>query len=213
MKNFSSILNVILLIAVGALYYFQFSSGKEKKPTNQTVEEPKKEFVIDTAKLNAGARIAYVNTDTIISKYQFYMDQASRIKAKKANAEYQLTEKMKELESNYKDLLTKVNLKLVTIDEAEQEFALKQEEVEKYRTAASEELYNEEQDLVLRLYDSISVHVKKYNDNSTINFTYILAYQEKGALLHADESFNMTDVILESMNTTYANRKKNQPKK
>lgn len=60
MKNYSIVLNVILLIAVAVLYVLHFTGNREN-----TSVKPR----VDGNETVNGTKIVYVNTDTLLSNY------------------------------------------------------------------------------------------------------------------------------------------------
>src|SRR5262245_38663912 len=74
MKNLSLILNAVLLVAVGVLYYLHFQSPKAAEPIAEPVT------VTTAAGPLRPASIVYVNSDSLLDNYAF-------LKAKKQDLE------------------------------------------------------------------------------------------------------------------------------
>jgi outer membrane protein len=68
MKNLSLILNAVLLVAVGVLFYLHFSSAK---PSATTASTP-----------IGDVTIAYINSDSIVTHYTFMDDSKATLEAK-----------------------------------------------------------------------------------------------------------------------------------
>ena len=58
MKNLSLILNAILLVAVGVLYYLHFSTGKSSGASESTTAP-------------GDLKVAYINADTVLKYYEY----------------------------------------------------------------------------------------------------------------------------------------------
>jgi len=69
-KNLSVILNVVLIIAVAILYFLHFSNDQ---PAQGTHEEQ------ITALSGGLPQIAYVNSDSLLSKYDYFKDKAEEL--------------------------------------------------------------------------------------------------------------------------------------
>lgn len=146
-------------------------------------------------------KIAFVNTDTILSNYTYYKEQTSALEKDQVQAEKNYTAKLKKLEEDYKNYMYKINLGLMKQADAEREFAKKQEELEAYRARVSNTLIEKQEEIASRLYDSILVTVERYN--KTAGYTYIITHAKGSNLLYADHSLDLTDVILEELNRSY----------
>src|SRR6187431_3241130 len=77
MKNLSLILNGILLVAVGALYYFQFSSSQSDTTSSEGIA--------------AGElKMAFINSDSVLKHYDYFEVISTRLQTKKAKLEQDL---------------------------------------------------------------------------------------------------------------------------
>ncbi len=200
MKSTNTIINVVLLAAVVILYILHFTqpksavSEKEAKPEIETPVH----IISDSSGNTSTFRIAHVNTDTILANYKYFLKKKKDLELRTNNADYQYQNKIKELEEYYKDLEYKVKMSLATEEEAQIELYKKQQEIEQYRQNLTKQLLNEEQDLTLRLYDSIVAHINKYNKGA--NYNYILGYSAGGGILYTDKTYDLTDIILKGLN-------------
>ncbi len=79
MKNLSLILNVVLLIAVGILYFMHFNENPDKEQETPEVAE------------TTDFTIAYINTDSVFQNYDYFKKVQEDLKKKTAQleAEYQ----------------------------------------------------------------------------------------------------------------------------
>src|SRR5206468_2814543 len=81
MKNISVVLNIVLLIAVGFLYYLHFKQKTEAEPESKPV-------TVHLA--GSSGAIAYVNTDTLLDQYDFYKDQKTKLESEQDAVKSQL---------------------------------------------------------------------------------------------------------------------------
>ena len=74
----------------------QAPAGGETKPAAETTES-------DAAAAASSGTIAYFNVDSLISKYDMYLDLRAEYEAKAKKADAELTSKGRSLESDLKD--------------------------------------------------------------------------------------------------------------
>ena len=96
MKNISLILNVILVFAVGILYYLHFSSGNSS--SSNTVAMP--ESVEGNAAIQ-NIKIAYVNQDSLLRSYSFFEDVQALLAEKQQSLEGNLGTKQSAFQRNF----------------------------------------------------------------------------------------------------------------
>ncbi len=205
MKNLNLILNVVVLVAVIILYILHFTD--KEKPQTITSEPASVDTLASAPRDIKPARVAFVNTDTILAEYKYFQDLQKKLQLRQNNAEYQLSQKMKALEEDYKNLLSKIKLGLISQSEAERQFAEKQQKVEEYRNNIREELIREEQLMTESLYDTIVAYIKRYNSSDYAQYNYILGFSRGGGILHADEQFDLTQEVLDGLNREYEKKK------
>ena len=95
MKQFSTILNIILLLAVGYLYFLHFSGNKKNSFTGNTVTKHVDSCLGEPI-------IAYVDLDSLNSKVDF-------IKQRKKELEVEQNSIASEYESAYREMENEKN--------------------------------------------------------------------------------------------------------
>jgi outer membrane protein len=202
MDNFKKILiisNILLILAVLSILFFHILPQRPQN-ADQSLPLPSVLFG-DTTKGGKGLSIAYINTDSVVEHYKYYKELKTKLESEQKIAENQLQVKMKDLEKEYKTLSTKVNLGLIKEEEAQNSFAIKQQEVETYRTAMSQKLVDKNTQMTEQLYDSIVNYVHRFNKNG--KFTYILGYAKGGGIIYAPPSMDISNYILNGLNKEY----------
>lgn len=195
MKSGNSILQAITLAAIIVLYILYFTGTDLKRPSAQTTSAGPKQT--DTQAVS----VAYINFDSILKSYTYYQELKSSLESQQQIAEKQLESKVRALENEYKSLSTKVTLGLMKEEEAQRILAIKQQDVEKYRTDVSENLYNEEKKLTLQLYDTIVNYLKRHNKKT--GYSYILSYTKGGGIIIAPDQHDLTIDVLAGLNEEY----------
>ena len=199
MKTISLILNGILIIAVGVLYYLHFFAGPEK-PSAQKAE---------STMAIADVPIVYVNIDTLLNNYDYYLDLRMEMEEKQAELEAQLNSRSKRYEQNAQDFQNKINKGLVTRREAaelEQTLMQEQQGLLQLRDELSMQLAEEEQVRNRRLIDNIMKYLKDYNKD--YNYKFIFSNSFGDNMLFASDSLNITWSVLEGINKRYREQQK-----
>jgi outer membrane protein len=209
MKNILIISNAVLLVAVIILFIFLYKTRSQVSalisPNDSTI------VLTDSGKHGKGTTIAYINTDTVVENFSFYKEMKSSLENEQKIAENQLQAKLKDLEKEYKTLSTKVKLGLIKEEDAQQTFAIKQQEIELFRSNVSEKLLEKDKLMTEQLYDTIVNYVHRYNKNN--KYTYILGYTKGGGIIYAPSSMDITQAILAGLNQEYEKKPKKSPKK
>ncbi len=198
MKNLSLILNAVLLVAVGVLFFLHFTSGPRAKKSKGS----------DSLHIATGVPIVFINIDTLLNNYDYYADLQNEIMDKQSELEAQLNSRTRTYEKNAKDYQDKVNKGLVTRREAaelEQSLYQEQQEILQLRDQLAAELQEEEQVRNRRLIENIMVFLKEYNKD--YNYQYIFSNSFGSNILYAGDSLDITYPVLEGINKQYKEQK------
>ncbi|KPK79190.1 MAG: hypothetical protein AMS27_18225 [Bacteroides sp. SM23_62_1] len=198
MKNLSLILNGILILAVGVLYYLHFFTGPQKPGETKP----------DSTRAITGVPIVFINVDTLLNNYDYYQDLRMEMEDKQAELEAQLNSRSKTYERNALDYQDKVNKGLVTRREAaelEQALYQEQQDLLALRDELAMQLAEEEQVRNRRLIDNIMVFLRDYNQN--YNYQFIFSNSFGDNMLFANDSLNITYSVLEGINKKYREEK------
>jgi outer membrane protein len=204
MKNISLIINIILAIAVGVLFWLHFKGGRTNEPTKQ---------------INFGdknMRIAYVDVEKIDSNYKFITDKRAIMEKEVDNSRNTLaaTEQALSLEQNrlQKEAYELENNTTISMSDKynkqkelqaraskfEQDAAAYQQRKE----AMEKDLDNKIQNFNKKMMESLNNNIKKYNLDQ--QYDYILTKQQ---MLLANDSLDITDDILKLLNQEYEDSK------
>ncbi len=208
MQRVSLTINVVLLIAVAALYYLHFSGKPDGAESNtqesKKVEAPK--IFSDPTQL-ANAKIAYVNIDSLDSKYGYISDFSKTFKTRQANIEAQLNGMVANFQKEYADFQQAVQAGL----RSEAELKKKQAELEQqqYDIASKEkQLQGIAEEVAAKqgeMLRNVSGFVSRYNNNK---YDFILAYSSNiGSVLYAKPGLEITSDIIKGLNEEYKTNK------
>lgn len=191
MKNLPIILNIILFALVGHLYYLNSKSAKPAE--GQSITPP--------ASQAAGARIAYVNADTLDAKYEWFKTQKAAIEQRITTLRKSLGNKEQALMEDAAALREKFEQGNMTQAEAEkQQKALMQrgENLEAEKERLSNSLGEEQKKANDELYANLENNLKTIS--SKIGYDYILSYSRGGLIMLANDSLDITTQVLELLN-------------
>lgn len=195
MKKTKYILKGFLMLVMA----FMFTQCADNKNANEGNATP-------AAALASGElKIAYVEIDSLLTKYRFWNDLNEMMIQKEENIRTTLNEKAKELEQEMREFQRKLeNNGFASRERAEQEnlrIAQKQRDLQQLQEKLANELQTENQKNSLQLRDSINSFLKIYNKDKG----YSLIFSNTGFdnLLYADKVFNITEEIVEGLNARY----------
>lgn len=195
MKRMTKNLSGIMALAIMLL----FTQCAEKKSETATANSSQNN--IGTCNL----KIAYVEIDTLLTKYNFSNDLNEMMLKKEENIRATLNEKARELENEAREFQRKLqNNAFATQQRAEQENARlvkKQQDLQELQNRLTEELATENQKNSLQLRDSIKSFLKFYNKDK--GYSMILSNTGLDNLLYADQAYNITNEIVDGLNKRY----------
>lgn len=199
MKKLSLVLYVVLFLAVAGLYFLHFSGNKKTK---------KSETAVNT--LGSPAQgIAYINIDSVIFKFDMFLDRRSDLMTKQKSAEAELNSKGTQYQNGAKDYQDKVNKGLLTRASAaqiEQSLLQQQQELVTLRDKLQSNLVEEEQVMNRQILDYITKFLEE--NRSEYNYQYILGKSFGGVVLYGDNSLDITQKVLDAINKKYKGEKK-----
>lgn len=153
-----------------------------------------------------GLKIAYVEIDSLLTKYNFWKDLAEQMMKKEENVRATLNERGRSLEKDAQEFQRKLqNNAFVSRERAEQEHARvskKEQDLQNLQARLSKELADENQKNSLILRDSINAFMKEYNKDK--NYSFILSKTGFDNLLYADEAYNVTQEVIDGLNARYS---------
>lgn len=193
MKNLSLGLNIVLLVAVGVLYYFHFSSKGSNGASSSSVS------VGDLS-------IAYINSDSVLKHYEFLKDNQVVIEAKEKKMSSDYRNRAQSLQNEI--TAYQRNVSNLTIGQAralEEDLAKKQQNLQMYEQSLSQELMGEQSRLSRELYERITIFLKKYGQENGLQV--VLKYDASSDVLYGVEALDITNIVVKGLNDEYKTEK------
>jgi Outer membrane protein len=206
MKNISLITNIVLAVAIVVLYILHFVP-KSSSNASANLQDTTGKFSPKT-----GA-VVFVDIDTLISKYDMYIDLKKELEQKGQDKEAQFNVKLKGFQKEAADFQDKVQKGLVTRSQAEemqQGLQQKQQGIYQLQDQLRTEMADEQQVMNNKMLNSIMDYLKEYNQNK--GYSYIVSHSFGGPVLFADQGLNITNDVLKGLNEKYATTKTDSKK-
>lgn len=194
MKQVSLYLNIVLVIAVGYLFYMHFSECKPAKSKLKAAP------VVNTANGASSNLMAYVDLDTMNEKITYIKNKRKELESEQEAIENEWQAGYKNLENQKNIFLKKGN-------------AITQEEAEKFQMQLQEQQYqidNKKQTLTqklndksYKLMDDIQKKIKEFLEdyNAERKYTYIFTIGTGlDYIVYKDSTFNITQDVVDGMN-------------
>ena len=197
MKSFSFILNIVLLAAVGILYYLHFSE-RDIEP---------QETVLPDSVATGEIQVAYINADTVLQNYEFFKAKQKQLedKQKKLEAEYRNRAQGLQTEmSNYQQSLP--NLTIGQAKALEEDLMKKQQNLRVYQESLAQELMKEESTINRELYERVTSFIESYSKENDIEL--VVKYNQGSDILYAGEGMDITERVIEGLNEKYKGENK-----
>jgi outer membrane protein len=199
MKNLSLILNAILILLVGNLYFKQYSSTKVvtsdsslKRDSSAAPVKPE----------GAPLKIVYVNADTLLEKYTYIKDQKASLEARFKKIDASLKEKGRTLQGQIAALQEKAqkgNTPPATLQQEEQSIMQQREvlmgEQQKQEKNLSDEMTSINKTLQNKVND-ILVGMRKEK-----GYDFVVSYTKQNSpFLLVNENLEITQEVLAALN-------------
>ena len=155
-----------------------------------------------------GARIAFVDIDSLMAKYEYYKDCKAILESKAKSIQSQLSSKEVALQKSLADFQQKVQSGAITQAEAEKKqnsLLSQQQSLQSLQEELQASYLKEEGKYNDALHDSIDNFLAAYN--KTAGYTMILARSNDNILL-AQPECDITDEVIAGLNKRYKKEKK-----
>ena len=195
MKKTNFILNGFLALAIG-LMFAQCAGNNNASTTSAPVAG---------ATGSSNMKIAFVEIDSLLTKYNFWNDLSEQMLKKEENIRTTLNEKGKKLEAEAREFERKIqNNGFTSRERAEQEQARlmkQQQELQELQQKLANDLAAENQKNSLELRDSINSFLNEYNKSK--GYDLIISNTAFDNLLYGNPAYNITNEIVEGLNARY----------
>lgn len=191
MKNLSLILNGVLIIAVGFLYYAEFADSDD---------DSENESEIKSGLSFENPNIAYINSDTLLTNYNYYEVVSKKLEEKRLQLQQDYTRRAEGLQKQIEDYQRTVNnLTIAQARAVEEDLGRKRQNLLQYQETITQDLMREEAAITQELYEKVASYLKTYGDEN--NLHVVLTYSAGSGLLYANDALNITDQVISGLNS------------
>lgn len=185
MKNISLILNVVLIIAVGFLYFKVYNAEETSLPPISAQA--------------AASRIVYVNSDSLMDQYNLFKEMQDRMEKKRDSLDKLLTAKGRSLDREVKEYQEGAGGMSAGERELREESLMrKQQALFDEREGLLESLKEEEAALTDSIYSDMMRYLRSFNSGK--GYDFILGYSRGGGILLANDSLDITRQVVSGLN-------------
>lgn len=200
MKNTSLLINVILAVAVIALFVIVLSDRKGSQHGSDNVN--------GSAAAEMG--IVFVNTDSLIIKYDLARELSEELIRKEESSRTDFNERVRVFEQDMMEFQRKLqNNGFLSLDRAQSEerrLRQKEQELQALNTRLTNDLMDAQNTMNQQLRDTITNFLKDYCKEKS--YSMVLSNTMGDNLLYADSVFDVTDDVVAKLNERYAAAKK-----
>jgi outer membrane protein len=194
MKNLSLILNIVLLVAVGVLFYLHFAPKTSSSSSSGSTVNP------------GDLTIAYINSDTVLKYYEFLKVNQKVLEDKSLKMETDLRNRAAGLQNEFAAYQRNVNsMTLGQVKATEEDLGKKQQNLQMYQQSLGQQLAEEEAKLRKELYDRITNYLKKYGAEKGLQV--VLKFDPNSDVLFAGQALDISQDVISGLNAEYAQEK------
>lgn len=182
-----------------------FISACDSATSTTKIEDTATVVENDVKKTKGNLNIAYINNDSLLSKYEFFIELSGDFEKKTTKVQKELETRGRSLERKMVSAQEKIEKGLVTRADAmklQQSLQQEQQELIAYRDKVLAELGEEEQVMSNQLYYSVNDYIKKYNEDAK----YDLILNQNSAtntIIIGSPDLDITAEVLEGLNKEY----------
>lgn len=174
---------------------FALAACNKTQPAENTITEAAK----DPAR---GVRIAYVHSDSLQSKYLYYVELSEQLKKEEEAATRELEKRQQDFQINmnlYQQEAPKMTPQQRQANEAD--LMRVRDNYMAYEQQLTQTLLKKQEELNTKMKSDMDSVLVKMKDELSLDF--ILLYNEGGALIYANKDFDITKAVVEKLNENY----------
>ena len=151
-----------------------------------------------------GLKIAYVNTDTLLAKYQYAIDLQEELNKYKEAQEKSYQQQMTQFQKDYQNFLqTGENMTLSQQQAKEAELKQRAEKLSTLEAELTNKVLQKQMDSNIELLNRIFAFVREYNaDNQQFDIILRKTFNDSPTL-YMNPAMDITDEIIEGLNNEY----------
>lgn len=205
MKQFSLILNILLVAAVGVLFYLHFSADKKPAPKKSTVSSSISASMDSCAKDHL---IGYIEIDSIYDNVEYIKQKQKDIEAQQNAASNSLQGEAMKLENDKNEFLKKGNaITQSEYETFEKAYIERQKALEERRQSQVQSLASSRNSIM----EGIQKDLRKFLDNFNEDRRYSYIFATGTGLeymMYKDSTHNITPDVIKGLNEYFKKKGK-----
>ncbi|MBP6387309.1 MAG: OmpH family outer membrane protein [Pseudarcicella sp.] len=152
-------------------------------------------------------KIVFVNTDSLLTNYQFYKDAQKEFESKGYRLQVDLGQKERALQNEVQAIQQRAQqMSQAELQAADLTLKKKGADFQQYSQSKQAALAQEQAKKNEDLYNTIREYIKRTNKEN--QYEFVLGYSSAGGgILYADDAVDVTDKLLDGLNKEYADKK------
>ena len=199
------IVNCILLVGLILLYIFHFTRIGAKGGKSLANADAKAPVAVG----EGGVKIAYVNTDTLMAKYQYAIDLQKQLKDFQTAKENSYKQQMMQFQKDYEAYVKGggENMTLSQQQAKEKELTERQQRLMNLEGEYSQQIAEKTMQESEKMTKAVYNFIREYNAQNQ-QFDIILSKSfSNSPILYGNEGMDITDEIVKGLNEEYAKGK------
>lgn len=171
--------------------------GCENAGTSTTTEES-----ASTEVKQGDMNVAFVYTDSVINKYDYFKAKSEELTEKGKKFEGDLQGRASGFQQEVQNFQqTGGNMTQNQARAKQEELAKKEQNLMTYRDNLMQELSADEAALYSEVYDRVQKYLKDYAESNDL--TMVLSYTRGGAVWYGNDALDITESVIEGLNKEY----------
>ena len=163
-----------------------------------------------------GARIAWVNIDTLEEHYEQLKQGREEFRKRKEQMEGELQQSAQQMQAKAMDVQKKAQAGALTQSEyeaAQKQYMAMQQSLESRNQSLTEQLMKEQEEMNKKLKKNLDIFLEKYNKDK--HYDFILSYSTGGGspIMYANKAYEITNEVIAGMNAEPKETPKEEKKK
>jgi outer membrane protein len=174
----------------------------QTSPATETTAADETETASATT-ASVAPEIVFVNSDTLLNRYQYFKDVKARLEAKGKRMENDLRGKATSFQKEVEQYLqTGANMTQEQRAATEQRLAQKEQQLAGQQQTLGNQLAKDENDEMKKIYEKVEAHLKRVSQEK--GYKMVLTYTRgNSAILYGDETLDITNDALKGLNEEY----------
>jgi outer membrane protein len=199
-RMFNTVTNVILLAGLVVLYVLFFTEGKKVTSSDLPAQQDASRGTV---------QVVFVNIDTLNERYEFIKKLRSDLEGLGKRLQDEVLSEQSKFERDAADFQRQVAGNAITEERAKavyEELMERQQRLLEKKDRYTQLVADKELNMNLTLLDSVTGFLKRYNRQ--YHYDYILGYKGGGEILLANDTLDITNEVINSLNLEYRQKEK-----